>query len=66
MLRVIQAFGDYVVGESITDSSKIAAVLDTDQAAFVVQVTDPEPEPEPTAARAKGAPEPATTLSSAS
>lgn len=51
MLRVIQTFGDYVVGDSITDSSAVAAVLDTDQAAFVVAVADPDPEPDTKAAK---------------
>ena len=51
MLRVIQAFGDYVVGDSITDSAVAAAVLDTDQAAFVVAVADPEPDPDTKAAK---------------
>ncbi|MDY7525490.1 hypothetical protein [Sphingomonas sp. 10B4] len=49
MLRVIQAFGDHVVGESITDSTAIAEILETEQAAFVVAVADPEPEPAPPA-----------------
>ncbi|WP_259384451.1 hypothetical protein [Bacillus thuringiensis] len=64
MLRVIQAFGDRVVGESITDSATITAILESDQAAFVVAVADPEPEP--AASGAKSAAQLAPTSSSAS
>lgn len=51
MLRVIQAFGDYVVGDSIADSAVARAVLASDQAAFVVAVADPDPEPDTKAAK---------------
>ena len=51
MLRVIQAFGDHLVGDSVTDPDTVAAVLATDQAAFVVPVPEPEPEPASKAAK---------------
>lgn len=47
MLRVIQAFGDHVVGDSITDSDTIAAVRASEQSAFVVTVDDPAPPAKP-------------------
>jgi hypothetical protein len=43
MLRVVQAFGDHVVGDSITDPAACEAVLASDQVAFVVAVPDPAP-----------------------
>jgi|GEM_PF-2818585 hypothetical protein len=47
MLRVIQAFGDRVVGDSITEPSTIAEILESEQAAFVVTVDDPAPPAKP-------------------
>lgn len=43
MLRVIQPFADHDVGDAITDASEIEAILDSEHAAFVVSVADPEP-----------------------
>lgn len=43
-LRVIQAFGDHSVGEQITDPAAVTAILEFDQAGFVVSVAEPAPE----------------------
>ncbi|MDR7257790.1 hypothetical protein J2X47_001970 [Sphingomonas sp. BE270] len=66
MLRVIQAFGGHSAGDSITDSDAVKAILDSDQASFVVAVADPEPEADPEPKPAKAAPAAPTAPSSAS
>lgn len=54
-LAVIQAFGGHAIGDQITDSAEIEAVLASEQAAFVVAIAEPE----------RAAPVAATPLSSA-
>lgn len=43
-LTVTQPFADYQVGDVITHDKEIAAILASEQAAFVVQTADPAPE----------------------
>jgi hypothetical protein len=46
-LRVTQPFGDHAVGDDITGTSAVEAILSSEQAAFVVRVEDaPEPDAE--------------------
>jgi riboflavin synthase alpha subunit len=52
MLRVTMAFGGHSVGDEITDTAEIAAVLDSEQAHFVVAVSSPaEPAPSDSASK---------------
>lgn len=37
-LVVLHAFGEYQKGDRITDADKVAAILDSEQAAYVVKV----------------------------
>ncbi|WP_353192112.1 hypothetical protein [Pandoraea pnomenusa] len=41
-LVVLHAFGDYQKGDRITDAEKVAAILDSEQAAYVVKVAAPD------------------------
>ncbi len=41
-LVVLHAFGEYQKGDRITDVDKVAAVLDSEQTAFVVKVAAAE------------------------
>lgn len=45
MLRVIQPFAGRAVGDEITDASDVEAILDSDQAHFVVRVAEPSDAP---------------------
>ncbi len=54
-LRVIQSFGGNSVGDQITDAAKIADILSSDQAGFVVTVADPAPAKAAPAAAASSA-----------
>lgn len=46
-LTVIQAFGDFAVGDSISDQAVIQSILDSEQAAYVVQAFDQAPDVQP-------------------
>lgn len=41
-LVVLHAFGDYQKGDQITDAAKVAAILESEQAAYVVKVASPD------------------------
>ncbi|SUA82003.1 hypothetical protein [Pandoraea pnomenusa] len=41
-LVVLHAFGEYQKGDRITDADKVAAILDSEQATYVVKVAAPE------------------------
>ncbi|WP_331693493.1 hypothetical protein [Pandoraea sputorum] len=41
-LVVLHAFGDYQKGDQITDAAKVAAILDSEQSAYVVKVAAPD------------------------
>ena len=43
-LTVTQPFADHTVGEVITDSNLIAAILASDNSSFVVRTADPAPD----------------------
>lgn len=43
-LRVIEQFEDFKVGDLIPDGEKADAILRSEQASFVVRVSDEEPE----------------------
>jgi hypothetical protein len=46
-LVVTHAFGDYQVGNEITDSKEIQAILASEQTHFVVKVAVPESDKKP-------------------
>jgi hypothetical protein len=46
-LKVIQPFGGHAVGDEITTESEVQAILNSEQAPFVVKVAEAPDEPKP-------------------
>lgn len=41
-VRVVQAFGNYSVGDEVTDDKKVKAILDSEQSHYVVLLAPEE------------------------